>query len=81
MENNQYPNNQTPMDGQHVQPNESVEPHYVRIEEAQAAAVNNPTENANPMAEPVGAPYKIRCSTKHGCIKHRRLIHRCLQVM
>ena len=34
MENNQYPNNQMPMDGQHVQPNESVEPHYVRIEEA-----------------------------------------------
>lgn len=58
MENNQYPNNQTPMDGQHVQPNESVEPHYVRIEEAQAAAVNNSTENANPMAEPVGEPYE-----------------------
>lgn len=46
MENNQYPNNQQPINDQNVPPSEPAEPRYVRAEEVTST-----------MAESVGVPY------------------------
>ena len=66
MENNQYPNNQDPMNGQNVPPTESTESRYMRMEDAHNASMQASEKTGNDvqveevtstMAEPVGTPY------------------------